>query len=367
MCQSSVSTESPQGSRTNDIIHLHRNCRKAAHPEKRAAATKAKAKHFGFVEASVFRSRRTFSVNRLLRDAEGSFPPQLNRYSMIGQIHATPQFVQPQPGQPSMDKDGRARIRRMGSASHEIAKNYADVLQRIDHAASRAGRRAEEITLVAVTKTHPASKILSLYEAGARHFGENRVQEREAKLANTGELDAAWHMIGHLQKNKASRVPRLFNSIDSIDRIALAEKLDRAMREFVGGFGNEKSNQAASLKNADDTRIRVLIEVKLDPEPAKSGALDADVPRLVEAILRMPHLNLQGLMGVPPYFDNAEEARPYFRHLLELRDGVRKEMGAQLLPVLSMGMSHDFEIAIEEGATEVRVGTSLFGQREYAE
>jgi pyridoxal phosphate enzyme (YggS family) len=251
----------------------------------------------------------------------------------------------------------------MGSASNEISTNYVEVLQRINQAATRAGRQANEITLIAVTKTHPVSKILSLYEAGARHFGENRVQERESKLADTAKLDATWHMIGHLQKNKVARVPRMFDSVDSVDSIVLAEKLDRSAGEFLK---SENENRDLQL-DAYDKRLRVLIELKLDPEPAKSGALDEEVPRLVEAILRMPHLNLQGLMGVPPYFDNPEDARPYFRHLRELRDNIRKELGTQRLPVLSMGMSHDFEIAIAEGATEVRVGTSLFGQREYAE
>jgi PLP dependent protein len=263
----------------------------------------------------------------------------------------------------NLEKDERARIRCMSSASQEIAKNFADVRQRIDQAASRAGRRADEITLVAVTKTHPTSKIVSLYEAGARHFGENRVQERESKLDDTANLDATWHMIGHLQKNKAARVPRMFDTVDSVDSIALAEKLDRAEGEYL-----KSKNVSGDLNpHADNRRLRVLIEVKLDPEPAKSGASDEEVPRLVEAVLRLPYLNLQGLMGVPPYFDNPQDARPYFRHLRELRDSLRQGMEAQSLPVLSMGMSHDFEIAIEEGATEVRVGTSLFGQRDYTE
>jgi PLP dependent protein len=251
----------------------------------------------------------------------------------------------------------------VGSAPNEILKNFTEVCQRTAAAASRAGRRAEEITLIAVTKTHPASKILSLYEAGARHFGENRIQERESKLVDTAQMDATWHMIGHLQKNKAARVPGLFQSVDSIDSLALAERLDRAAGEFL------KSNtEGGELRvNAFENRLRVLIEVKLDPEPAKSGASDEEVPRLVESIQRMPHLNLQGLMSVPPYFDNPDDARPYFRHLRELRDNLRNERGPEILPVLSMGMSHDFEIAIEEGATEVRVGTSLFGEREYPE
>ena len=258
--------------------------------------------------------------------------------------------------------DDRARIRRMGPASKQIFTNYSDVLQRIAVAASRSNRRAEEITLVAVTKTHPASKIISLYDAGARHFGENRVQEREAKLADTMQLDAKWHMIGHVQKNKASRVPAIFSSVDSVDSIALAERLDRAAAEFLKSSGPPGDPD----QNAFERRLRVLIEVKLDPEPAKSGASEEAVPQIVQTMLRMPHLNLQGLMAVPPYFANPEDARPYFRRLRELRDQLRAEMGEQLLPVLSMGMSHDFEIAIEEGATEVRVGTSLFGEREYA-
>ena len=251
----------------------------------------------------------------------------------------------------------------MGSASSEILRNFTEVRQRIDAAASRSGRRPEEITLIAVTKTHPVSKILSLYEAGARHFGENRVQERESKLVETGRLNSTWHMIGHLQKNKVARVPGMFQSVDSVDSFALAEKLDRAVGEFLKSKDRTDNSKPGTFEN----RLRVLIEVKLDPEPAKSGASDEDVPRLVESILHMPHLNLQGLMAVPPFFDNPEAARPYFRRLRELRDNLRKEMRTDILPVLSMGMSHDFEIAIEEGTTEVRVGTALFGERDYAQ
>jgi hypothetical protein len=170
-------------------------------------------------------------------------------------------------------------------------------------------------------------------------------------------------MIGHLQKNKAARAARLFNSIDSVDSVVLAEKLNRAREEF----DEEKKNTGAeSILSAIGMRLRVLIEVKLDPEPAKSGIDAEDLPRLVEVIARMPHVDLRGLMGVPPYFDDPEEVRPFFRRLRELRDSVRAQMGAEMLPVLSMGMSHDLEIAIEEGATEVRVGTALFGERERA-
>ncbi|HXC33421.1 MAG TPA: YggS family pyridoxal phosphate-dependent enzyme [Verrucomicrobiae bacterium] len=232
----------------------------------------------------------------------------------------------------------------MSAKPAALVENLEWVRERISVAAVRAGRRAGEITLIAVSKTHSAGNIQQLYEAGVRHFGENRVQERESKLSQTTGLQADWHMIGHLQKNKAARAVQLFSSIDSVDSLAVAERLDRAPAESA-------------------SRLRVLIEVKLDPEPAKSGAVAQELPPLVAAISRLPHLELRGLMGIPPYFDNPEEARPFFRHLRELRDALRAEMGPEALPVLSMGMSHDFEIAIEEGATEIRVGTALFGAR----
>jgi PLP dependent protein len=252
----------------------------------------------------------------------------------------------------------------MSSASGKIAANLASVRERIDLATSRAGRHAEEITLIAVSKTHSARKIQELYEAGIRHFGENRVQERESKLAHLAGLHATWHMIGHVQKNKSARAAQLFDTIDSVDSAALAEKLDRARTDFTTEDTEKRKTTSESELFAVGNRLRVLIEVKLDPEPAKSGVTDEEVPRLVKAIVRLPHLDLRGLMGVPPYFDNPEEARPHFRRLREIRDAVRAQMGAEILPVLSMGMSHDLEIAIEEGATEVRVGTALFGERE---
>ena len=254
----------------------------------------------------------------------------------------------------------------MSSSPGKVADNLARVRERIELASARAGRRAEEITLVAVSKTHSARKIQELYEAGARHFGENRVQERETKLAHLSGLEATWHMIGHLQKNKAARAARLFDSIDSVDSIALAEKLDRASEEFNAELTEKKRTSKESDWPLAGNRLRVLIEVKLDPEPAKSGVDGAELPRLVAAVVRMPHLYLRGLMGVPPYFDDPEQARPHFRRLRELRDAVRAQMGADVLPVLSIGMSHDLEIAVEEGATEVRVGTALFGERERA-
>jgi pyridoxal phosphate enzyme (YggS family) len=241
-----------------------------------------------------------------------------------------------------------------------MAENLAHVLERIERAASRAGRRPGDITLIGVSKTHSAAQIREMYGAGVRHFGENRVQEWESKHASLADLDATWHFIGHLQSNKVARALQLFHAIDSVDSIALAERLERAKKGFTteGTESTEKSGRSEGV-----SRLRVLLEVRLDPTAAKSGVSDAELPRLVEAVLRLPYLDLRGLMGVPPYFEDAEKVRPYFRHLRELRDALRVQLGAEILPVLSMGMSHDFEIAIEEGATEIRVGTALFGER----
>ena len=224
-----------------------------------------------------------------------------------------------------------------------IASNLAEIRERIARSAARAGRAAEDITLVAVSKTFPAEAIRSAYELGLRHFGENRVQEWESKRAAVADLDTTWHLIGHLQSNKARRAASLFNRVDSVDSVALAQKLDAA---------------AAS----EARRLKVLIEVHLGGEETKSGVPEADLPSLAESIARLPHLELLGLMAIPPYFDDTERVRSYFQRLRALRE----QVGAQIkmpLSVLSMGMSHDFEIAIEEGATEVRVGTALFGER----
>lgn len=225
-------------------------------------------------------------------------------------------------------------------------ENLARVTERIESAAARAGRRAEEITLVAVSKTHSAEQIRQAYTAGVRHFGENRVQEWEGKAALVGDLAATWHFIGHLQSNKAARAVRLCHTIDSVDSLVLAQKLDRAL-----------GNQAGLA------RFRVLIEVKLDPEAAKSGVNEDELPGLAEAVFKLSHLDLAGLMGIPPYFEDPEATRPFLRRLRDKRDVLRNRFGSKVLPVLSMGMSHDFEVAIEEGATEIRVGTALFGER----
>jgi pyridoxal phosphate enzyme (YggS family) len=244
-----------------------------------------------------------------------------------------------------------------------MAANLARVRDRMERAASRAGRRAEDITLIGVSKVHSAERIRELYEAGVRHFGENRVQEWESKQAYLADLDATWHLIGHLQSNKVARAARLFHTIDSLDSIALAERLERAKKEF----NTEDTEGAERIEESEGVarggRLRVLIEVRLDPAAAKSGVGDAELPGLVEAVLRLPHLELRGLMGVPPYFEDGEKVRPFFHRLSELRDSIRVQFGGDILPALSMGMSHDFEVAIEVGATEIRVGTALFGER----
>ena len=264
------------------------------------------------------------------------------------------------------NRDSSAHMLEFAAMSGEInslAANLARVRERIERAASRAGRTSDDITLIAVSKFHPAERIRQLYEAGVRHFGENRVQEWESKRAILADLDATWHLIGHLQSNKAARAVRLFHTIDSVDSIALAERLQKAKKDFntEGTEGTEKGGEEKSV--AREMRLRVLLEVRLDPAAAKSGVSDNELPRLMETVLQLQHLDLRGLMGVPPYFDDPEKVRPFFRHLRELRDTLRSKFGGEILPALSMGMSHDFEIAIEEGATEIRVGTALFGER----
>ena len=243
-------------------------------------------------------------------------------------------------------KAGNARIATMApDASSLLSGNLERVRQRIARAAERAGRRAEEITLVAVSKTFSADAIRAAYDAGLRSFGENRVQEFEAKQPKLADMtDATWHLIGHLQSNKVRRAVHLFHQVDSIDSLALAQKLDSAAA-------------------AESKRLSVLIEVHLGDEETKSGVTEADLPALADGIETLPHLELRGLMTIPPYCDDPEAARRYFRKLRESRDKIGQRL-QRTLPALSMGMSHDFEIAIEEGATEIRIGTALFGQRD---
>src|ERR1700730_10925792 len=193
-----------------------------------------------------------------------------------------------------------------------MAENLAHVLERIERAASRAGRRPGDITLIGVSKSHSATQIRELYGAGVRHFGENRVQEWESKHASLSDIDATWHFIGHLQSNKVARALQLFHTIDSVDSIALAERLGRAKKEVntKGTEGTDKNEKSESV--ALGGRLRVLLEVRLDPAAAKSGVSDEELPSLVEAVMRLPHLDLRGLMGVPPYMEDAEKVRPFF-------------------------------------------------------
>ena len=218
------------------------------------------------------------------------------------------------------------------------------VRERIAQAAARAGRNTEEIRLVAVTKTFGADAVRAAYAASVRHFGENWLQEWEAKRAEVGRPEGAvFHMIGHLQRNKARRAAAIFDRVDSVDSVALARKLDQG----AGELGR---------------KIPVLVEVRLSEEPTKTGIDPEVMEGLCEDLSGLAHLSLEGLMTIPPWSENPEASRPYFRRLRELRDKMAEHLGKPL-PVLSMGMTNDFETAIEEGATEVRVGTAIFGKR----
>jgi uncharacterized pyridoxal phosphate-containing UPF0001 family protein len=260
-----------------------------------------------------------------------------------------------------------------------IAGNVAALRGRIAHAAARAGRRAEDVTLVAISKMFPASAIRAAWEAGIRDFGENRVQEWEGKCPEVADLAATWHLVGHLQSNKARRAANLFHAVDSLDSLELARRLDAALAQppEVGAAsrGGLPTSSPASSKDSENRRMRVLVEVRLAPEETKSGVDPADLEAMARGILDLSRLDLRGLMCIPPLETDPEKARSYFRRLRELRDALRTALaatpaaaaaaarGEAFLPVLSMGMSHDFEVAIEEGATEVRIGTALFGSR----
>jgi pyridoxal phosphate enzyme (YggS family) len=229
-----------------------------------------------------------------------------------------------------------------------IAENIAQVRERIRVAAVRAGRDPGSITLMAVSKTFPAESIREAYTAGIRVFGENRVQEFAGKAEALRDLsDARWHMIGHLQSNKAGKAAGLFHGVDSVDSLKLAEKLDEAAR-------------------AVGKKLRILIEINVGGEAAKTGiaADSGELNQLLREMPRLQHLEVHGLMTVSPYTEDPEGARQYFRRLRELRDQIAGRRLAGIgMEDLSMGMSHDFEVAIEEGSTCVRVGSAIFGSR----
>jgi len=229
-----------------------------------------------------------------------------------------------------------------------IACNLAETRDRIAIAAARAGRDPADIALMAVCKTFPADAILDAYAAGQRLFGENRVQEFADKFPRVAGLaDAKFHMIGHLQSNKSAKAAEIFHAVDSIDSAKLAWRLNDSAQKL-------------------GKTLDVLIEINVGGEQAKSG-LAPDSPELDATLSQAPQwasLHIRGLMTVPPFTDDPEGARPYFRQLCELRDHLNaRHLPSVVLDVLSMGMSHDFEVAIEEGSTCVRVGTAIFGVR----
>jgi pyridoxal phosphate enzyme (YggS family) len=232
-----------------------------------------------------------------------------------------------------------------------VSENIAAIHERIAAAACRAGRRPEQIALMAVSKTHPPESIREAYAAGLRLFGENRVQEFAAKAAALPDLTGAeWHMIGHVQSNKSGKAVELFAGVDSVDSVKLAEKLDAAARSL-------------------NKKLAVLIEINVGGEAAKTGVAP-DSRELEDLLLAAPGLEaleFRGLMTVPPFTDDPEDARPYFRKLRELRDRIAaRKLAGVGTHILSMGMSHDFEVAIEEGSTCIRVGTAIFGARSKA-
>jgi PLP dependent protein len=229
-----------------------------------------------------------------------------------------------------------------------VADNIQKVRDRIAAAAAACGRKPEEITLVAVSKNFLQDSISAAVAAGQRHFGENRVQEAESKIPDFRSApDITWHMIGHLQSNKAQRAVELFDVIHSVDSIKLARKL---------------SQTALDLGKT----MSVLIQVDLGHEETKFGANRGQVAEIAAAIRDMGGLHLDGLMTIPPFSEDPERTRPYFAALRELRQALAQDQpGALGRGHLSMGMSHDFETAIQEGATIVRVGTAIFGERSY--
>jgi len=230
-----------------------------------------------------------------------------------------------------------------------VATRLAGIEERIEAACRRSGRDRKDVTFIAVTKTFPASVIAEGIDAGLRTLGENRVQEAAGKMAELDELcrtcGVQWHLIGHLQSNKVRRAVELFDAIHSIDSLRLAERVESVCAE-------------------KGRSMPIFIEVNLGGEASKAGVSPAEIIALCGAVARLPHLELRGLMTVPPFLDDPEGVRPYFQELRHLLTQIRErgEVG-QTCRHLSMGMSHDFETAIEEGATFVRIGTALFGTR----
>jgi pyridoxal phosphate enzyme (YggS family) len=230
-----------------------------------------------------------------------------------------------------------------------LAENISRVRERMATAAQRSGRRLEEIVLMAVAKTVSTPRIIEAYDSGIRVFGENRIQEFAGKIEAVRNLpDAEWHMIGHLQTNKVSKAAELFKAIDSVDSVRLARKLNAAASEL-------------------GKKLPVLIEINIGGEEVKSGLApdSAELQELLNSVPDLPFLEFRGLMTVPPYSESPGESRPYFRKMRQLFAHLSsRKLPAIQMDVLSMGMSHDFEVAIEEGSTCVRIGTAIFGERQ---
>lgn len=230
----------------------------------------------------------------------------------------------------------------------QIFENIRIICGRISHAAIRAGRRPEDIKLIAVTKTISVQQIKEAIDAGLRIFGESKVQEAKNKItelrAQNSDSNIEWHLIGHLQKNKAKTAVELFDIIHSVDSLELAEIADK------------HAEKAGKIQ-------KILLQVKLSNEISKYGILKDNLSQTIKKISEMGNLSIKGLMTIPPFFENPENARPYFNELRTLRD-TAETMGFYF-PELSMGMTNDFEVAIEEGATMVRIGTAIFGERKY--
>ncbi len=229
-----------------------------------------------------------------------------------------------------------------------VLVNTSEILKKISYASMRAGRNPEDVKLVAVTKTVSTEIIKEAADIGLRIFGENKVQEAQYKILSlqtfflNSHFNVQWHFIGHLQKNKAKYAVNLFDLIHTVDSIELAMEINKYA---------EKTSK----------RQKVLIQIKLSDEETKHGITEDGLPNLIDVIKSLKNIELSGLMTMPPFFKNSEDARPYYRRLREIRDDIERKM--LFLPELSMGMSNDYEIAIEEGATLVRIGSAIFGER----
>ena len=226
----------------------------------------------------------------------------------------------------------------------ELIERIRQVRLQVEAAAARSGRSADAVTIIAVSKTVPAERVALAYQMGLKVFGENRVQEAREKIAALPYPLIRWHLIGHLQTNKVARAVELFHLIHSVDSARLAEALERS------AAARQKTQQ-------------VLLQVNVAGETSKEGASSAELPTLAEAVLRQPHLQVQGLMTIAPYTEQPETVRPVFRRLRELRDELCARFPQGSWAELSMGMSGDYLVAIEEGATMVRIGRAIFGER----